>query len=136
MASSDKKQKILLGVLGVLLVGMGGTYWFVLRDTGPKYDMGTQQGAVEKKKRRTSEKKDEVTKKRTRRAKSTAKGDPVEKKTRAVKERKKQDKRRRTKKGTKIKKKKKELPPVAWLPPWDDRFEEFAPGDFRPPSFA
>ena len=30
--ANEKKQKVMLGVLAALLVGMGGVYWFVLRE--------------------------------------------------------------------------------------------------------
>lgn len=137
MAMDSNKQKILLGVLVVLLVGMGGgTYWFVFRDTAPKYEVTTDQSKVQRRERRTS---GATKEKRTRRSRRTAREDEeerVERRERKVGERKKSHRRRRTKGRKTIKKKKKELPPVACLPPYLDRFEEFDPNDFRPPVFA
>ena len=137
--TSDQKQKTLLGVLGVLILGMGSTWWFVFRDTGPKTDQTGTTQTKEKKRRRvtgTTEKKE----KRQRR-KVEAKTEKRERKTREVVERETKVKARRTKGKKKRKKKKDRQPPAASLPPSEHWFEEleleqFDASGFRPPVFT
>ncbi len=137
--ADNKRQTVMLGVLGVLVLGAGSTYWFVLRDTGPQ-TMKLKEGpsSTEKKKRRSSEDDDKSKKKKKTRDRTEAKAERVERKTRdrSDREKKKTTKKRRSRGGRKIEKKKKELPPAAWMPPQEDWFEELEIQDFRPPSFA
>ena len=135
MALDEKKQKILLGVLVVLILGMGGTYWFVIRDTGPKRQAVIDRGEVVKEKRQRGGTEEEKAK-RVKRDKSRPKTERVERDTRDVKKKEKTRKGRRHKKGTKIKKKKKELPPAAWVPADPDWMEGLDVTDFQPPKFA
>ena len=135
MALDEKKQRIVLGVLVVLILGMGGTYWFVIRDTGPKRQAVIDRGEVVKEKRqRGGTKKEKAT--RARRKKSSPKTERVERETREVKKKEKTRKGRRGKKGKKIKKKKKELPPAAFVPADPDWMDGSDVTDFQPPKFA
>ena len=119
----------------MLILGMGGTYWFVIRDTGPKRQAVIDQGKVVKEKRTRGGKEKEKAK-RVKRAKSRPKAERAERETREVKKKEKTRKGRRGKKGKKIKKKKKELPPAAWVPADPDWMDGLDVSDFQPPKFA
>lgn len=126
----QKKQKVLMAVLGVLVLGMGSVYWFVLRDgdSGGK-DLSEQTAGKKTKRVRAPDKT-----KKTKRASRVKRG-PVEKAEKTVRERterKASKKSRRGKRGSKIKKKKKSLPPAACLPPMDDWLQEIDLHSFRP----
>lgn len=128
--ANNKKQKVMLGILAALLVGMGGVYWFVLRenDSGSgNTDLETRGKKV--KRDRTVAKKEK--KKRSTRA-TKGSSERGEKVTREKKERKSRKKSRRGGKTSKVKKKKKTLPPAAYLPPKEDWLEDFDPNSFRP----
>ena len=135
MALDEKKQRIVLGVLVVLILGMGGTYWFVIRDAGPKRQGAIDRGEVVKEKRQRAGREKEKAK-RVKRDKSRPKTERVERETREVKKKEKSRKGRRGKKGKKIKKKKKELPPAAWVPADPDWMDGTDVTDFQPPKFA
>lgn len=128
--TDDKKQKVLLAVLGVLVLGAGSVYWFVIRDANSGGNAAAAQGPTEKRKRVRDTDKTKKTK-RTRRAKR-ATTERAEKTVRERTERKASKKSRRGKRGSKIKKKKKALPPAAYLPPLDDWLQEFDPHSFCP----
>lgn len=136
--TNDKKQKMLLGLLSVLILGAGS--WWMFRDTGSKTQQVATTGASEKKKRRTADTEKKKTSRKTRK-KATAKTETRERKTREVAERKTSAKKRRGKSKSKRKKKKDTQPPAAFLPPGEEWFEElelekFDASDFRPPVFA
>ena len=135
MAADEKKQKILLAVLAVLILGMGGTYWFVIRDPGPKRQAAVDQGKTVREKRQrsgtTKEKKERAT-----REKSERKAERSDRSERDVKKKEKSRKGRRGKKGKKIKKKKKELPPAAFVPADPDWMDGLDASAFQPPKFA
>ena len=130
VVTQDKRQRVLLGVLTSFLVGMGGVYWFVLRES----DSGGSGMAAEtggKKVKR--EKRDTQKTKKTRVKRGNKNSGPkAEKVTREKKERTSKRKSRRGKGKSKVKKKKKTLPPAAYLPPKDDWLEDFDPNSFRP----
>ena len=137
--TDDKKQKILLGVLGVLILGMG-SWWFVFRDTGPKAEDTDESARAGPKERRTATTSDDK-EKRTRRKKAVAKTETRERKTREVATREAKVKERRSRGKKKRKKKKDRQPPAAFLPPSEHWFEEldlekFDASGFRPPVFA
>jgi uncharacterized protein HemX len=104
----EKRQKVLLVVLGVLVLGMGGVYWFAIResDTGSR-NRGDAPAAVV----RTRDTKDRTSKiqKRTTRDQRGRKSNKqvLEKRTRDGEERKSMDKKKRKgrKKGGEKKKK-------------------------------
>jgi hypothetical protein len=137
--TSDQKQKTLLGVLGVLILGMGSTWWFVFRDTGPKIDQTAGTQTKEKKKREVAASTDKKGKRK--RTKVEAKTEKRERKTREVTERETKAKAKRTKGKKKRKKKEDRQPPAASLPPSERWFEEleleqFDASGFRPPVFT
>lgn len=128
--TEDKKQKVMLSVLAALVVGMGGVYWFVWRGgDGEGSGVATQTAPQKVKRERINTKKSKV--KRTTRADkgTTARAEKV---IREKTERKSKKKSRRGSRASKIKKKKKTLPPAAYLPPKDDWLEDFDPNSFRP----
>ncbi len=131
--NGDKKQKMMLGGLVVLLLGMG-SWWFVFRDTGPEEISLTKAGSGEAKKRERKGK-DEKSKTRERRKKRTVAVEST-KKVREKTERKSKKSNRRTRKGVKINKKKKTQPPAACLPPREDWLEDFDPSEYNPPMFT
>ena len=127
--AKDKKQKVMLGVLAALVIGMG-SYWFVWRggdSGGSGTAVKTGGGKVQREKREPKRAK----KQRTRRVNkgSAAK---AEKATREKTERKSKKKSRRGSRASKVKKKRKTLPPAAYLHPKDDWLEDFDPNSFRP----
>lgn len=127
--AEDKKQKVVLGVLAALVIGMGG-YWFVLRDSGA----GASNVAMESKGGKTKRVRPEpknTKKKRSRRA-ERAKPERAEKKVREKTERTSKKKTRRGRSSGKVKKKKKTLPPAAYYTPKDDWLEDFDPNSFHP----
>ena len=107
----EKKQKILLGVLGVLVLGMG-SFWYFTRDTGSKNTRSDVSAQTERKSRYADSEKTVKTKKRTRRTAKSTKSEPKERATRVYKERETKSKRRRGGGKKKIKKKK-FAPPLA-----------------------
>lgn len=128
--TGDKKQKVMLSVLAALVVGMGGVYWFVWRggdDDGTGIAAKTEHQKVRREKTTTQRSK----KKRATRADkgTTARAEKV---TREKTDRKAKKKSRRGSRASKVKKKKKTLPPAAYLPPKDDWLEDFDPNSFRP----
>ena len=127
--AEDKKQKIMLGVLAALVIGMGG-YWFVLREG----DSGASRVAVgsgtAKIKREKGVSKDKKKTRATRANRGPA--ERAEKKVREKRADTSRKKSRRGKRGSKIKKKKKTLPPAAYLLPKDEWLEDFDPNSFRP----
>lgn len=127
--TAEKKQKVLMVVLGVLVLG-AGSVWYVTRDgNSGGNDLSSQTGA-----KKTKRVRDTTKTKKTKRA-SRAKRDPTERAEKSVRERterKASKKSRRGKRGSKIKKKKKSLPPAAYLPPMDDWHQEIDPHSFRP----
>lgn len=128
--TEGKKQKAMLGVLAALLVGMGGVYWFVLRegDAGGN-DMAMKAGSQKvKREKRASTK----TKKQRASRSGRSSAERAEKVTREKTERTSKKKSRRGKGRSKIKKKKKIHPPAAYLPPKDDWLEDFDPNSFHP----
>lgn len=128
--SDEKRQKVMIGVLAVLVLGAGG-YWFVLRDSGAGDRASDVNTGVERKKREKKGDSNKTTKRATRdKGKKTT--ERAERKERVRTERDTTRKKRRSKGKAKVKKKKKELPPAACLPPVDDWLEEFDPSSFRP----
>ncbi len=128
--TDDKKKKVMLGVLASLVVGMGGVYWFVWREPGDGgSSMAADTGAQKvKREKRAPEK----TKKRRASRTGKSSSEKGEKVTREKTERTSKKKSRRGKGKSKVKKKKKTLPPAAYLPPKDDWLEDFDPNSFRP----
>lgn len=126
----DQKQKVMLGILAALLVGMGGVYWFVYRerDSG---DSSMAAGTESQKVKRETKISQKSTKKRSSRA-SRGPAEQAEKVVREKSERKRGKKSRRGTRAGKVKKKKKTLPPAAYLPPKDDWLEDFDPNSFHP----
>lgn len=61
----QKKQKVMLGVLGVLIVGMGA-YYFVFRDTGPAVVQTQEQNTGERRSRFEDRPAEEPAKRQTR----------------------------------------------------------------------
>lgn len=128
--ADDKKQKVMLGILASLLVGMGGVYWFVFRgDDSGSDDMALKTGGGKvKREKRVTEKPKRKRTNRANRGQEERGGKVVREKT----ERKTRKKSRRGTRAGKVKKKKKSLPPAAYLPPKDDWLEDFDPNSFRP----
>ena len=105
---ANNKQKILLGIPLVLVLGMG-SYWFVLRDTGPKTEQVVNAGPVQKQVRHAGgEKIDKPV--RGNRTGEIPRQEPVEKKVRKRAEQKQHVKEKRGHKHQEIKKKDKEEP--------------------------
>lgn len=105
-----KKQKVIIGVVVVALLGMGSV-WFVRRDSGSTQDLSARQGGERRK--RASATVDKKKKGRTKRKRATAgKKSTVGRKEREVKER-VVKKRKSRKKGSKKKRRKKSLTPAA-----------------------
>lgn len=130
VVAADKKQKVMLGVLASLIVGMGGVYWFVIRggDSGGGSLAGETGGQKVKRERGTTQK---GKKKRSSRA-TRGRVEKAEKTIRETSDRKSRKKSRRGSRASKVKKKKKTLPPAAYLPPKEDWLEDFDPNSFRP----
>ncbi|MCH8150076.1 MAG: hypothetical protein IH987_19195 [Planctomycetes bacterium] len=127
--AEDKKQKVILGVVAALVIGMGG-YWFVLRDSGAgASNVAVGSGGGKTKRARAKPK---TTKKTRSRRADQGPADRAEKKIREKKERPSKKKSRRGNRGGKVKKRKKTLPPAAYLPPKDDWLEDFDPNSFHP----
>ena len=128
--ADDKKKKVMLGILAALLVGMGGVYWFVIREG----DSGGATMAAETGGKKTVREKRPQRQGKKQRSSRASKGpaERSEKVTREKSERKSRKKSRRGARTGKVKKKKKTLPPAAYLPPKDDWLEDFDPNSFRP----
>lgn len=97
-----KTQKVMLGLVAVLAIG-AGTYYFVLRDTGPKRTAKADSVVTQRRTRVVATKKDKVRKARSERKQV--------KKARSRREREffddePKEKRTRRQKGKKVKKKK------------------------------
>ena len=127
--ANDKKQKVMLGILAALLVGMGG-YWFVIREGdsgGDTMAAGTGGKKVKREKK--------ITQRAKRKRSSRANKGSVEKGEKVVREKTERKARKKSRRGSrsgKVKKKKKTLPPAAYLPPKDDWLEDFDPNSFCP----
>ena len=127
--TAEKKQKVVMVVLGVLVLG-AGSVWYVRRDgNSGGNDLSGQTGGQKKNRVREADKKQKT--KRSSRVKR-GQAERAEKTVRERSERKAGKKKRRGVRGSKIKKKKKALQPAAYLPPMDDWLQEIDTQSFRP----
>ena len=106
--TDDKKQKVLIGVLAVLILGAGG-YYFVFRDSGGNTGPQVEQAQVERKQRTAAPV--ETNKRTARRETAPQDAEPVaERQTREVEERATRTRERRKSGGIERKKEKKLTP--------------------------
>lgn len=113
--AEDKKQKVMLAVLGVLIVGMG-SYWFVFRDSGPQTVRDDDNQTAERKRRERKAPEETTSRRRAREAPEQTVERASRREKREVRERPSVDRRRR-KVGRKKKKKKKLTAPAAMIIP-------------------
>ncbi len=133
----DKKQMISAVILGVFVLGAGSTYWFVSREPDSKAMRIEEQSVVKGKKTRASASDDKArTKKHHDRTNKTTAEIDRKRRDKSDGMRKKTFKKRGKKGRMKIEIKKEKHPPVAWVHPTEDRFEELAPQDYSPPMFG
>ena len=102
----DKKQKTMLGVLAVLVIGAGGA-WYVFNSGGSSSNVVVDQGAFQKKERKTRDATKDKNVKKTRKKAGRKK---AEVRQRETFERKKAKKKSRRSKRKGQEKKKKILP--------------------------
>ena len=105
----DKRQKLLLVVVAVCVLGMGGV-WFAFRDTGPSQRGPSDRPAAQKRVREVKDKKPKATKRGDSRKRRKDAQQTLEKRQRDPSERKVLDKKRRKRGKAKQEKKKKIVP--------------------------
>jgi hypothetical protein len=109
----DKRQKSMLVILVVLLLGMGGVYWFVIRDPGSASRDNSDKPAATVRVRQLDKSKPKVVKKRDSRRRGTREERPTAQvRQRDVSERTTAEKKKR-RRGGKKKEKQKKITPAA-----------------------
>lgn len=109
--AADKKQKMLLGGLAVLILGMGSV-WYFTRDTGTTSGVTFEERTGPKRRRQTATTQTKATRKKSR-VRKTAKADPLEKKQRMVKKERRAGPKKQRKRGKRRIQKKKFAAPAA-----------------------